>query len=42
VSRHIFPESLAACGVTDLAGLAVQAGAGDLQHLCGARIASRG
>src|SRR6266581_9276153 len=41
VGRHIVPEGLAACGVTDLAGLAVQAGASDLQHLCGTRIASR-
>jgi hypothetical protein len=42
VGRHIFPEGLTTGGVADLAGLAVQAGTGDLQHLHGARIASRG
>jgi hypothetical protein len=42
VGRHVFPEGLTTCGVTDLVGLTVQAGTGDLQHLHGACIASRG
>jgi hypothetical protein len=42
VGRHVFPKGLTTYGVTDLASLAVQAGAGDLQHLHGARIANCG